>query len=69
MDNGSVWMFLSICALIQLCILGFFMISMGNLVAAARAIETHTQKATVLLTVLANKQGATDEDVKTAMGR
>lgn len=69
MDNGSVWLFISICMAVQVGILGFFAWQMGNLVAAARSIEVQTSKSTVLLTVLCNKQGATQEDVAAATAK
>lgn len=32
------------------------------------AVESSTEKAVLLLTVLANKQGATEEDIRRALG-
>ena len=69
MDSGSFWLYISICALIQLSILGYFAWQIGTLVAAARSIEAQTSKAAVLLTVLANKQGATQADVDAATAK
>lgn len=33
------------------------------------SIEQHLRKATILLTIIANRQGATEEDVKVALGQ
>lgn len=69
MDGGSFALYLGIACTIQFSILFFFMWQIGNLAAAARAIEQHTTRAAVLLAVIATKQGATQEDVQAAMAK
>ena len=58
-----------IAAIVTVIALAFFAVQMANLVTLARSVDDNLQKATILLTVMANKQGATTEDVQRVVSK
>lgn len=50
-----------------ICALGLYQLSV--IATAARDTQENTAKAVVLLTVLANKQGASEDDIKKATAK
>ena len=68
-DSDKITMLFVVAGVIQFLGASILFWMFSNLVVSARETEKNTRKATVLLTVLANKQGATQEDVTAATAR
>mgnify|MGYP006278867311 CR=1 FL=1 len=56
-------------ALLVLILGGLVVYQLSAIATATREMQDNTAKSAVLLTVLANKQGASEDDVKKAMGK
>ncbi|NDD28010.1 MAG: hypothetical protein EB084_07065 [Proteobacteria bacterium] len=50
-------------------ILAFVLYQISATAAASRETQQNTERMVLLLTVMANKQGASDDDIKKALGR
>lgn len=68
-EGGISPIVIYLAALMVLILGGLTVYHLSAIATAARETQDNTAKTAVLLTVLANKQGASEEDVKKAIGK